>query len=180
MIDLPLSRKTRTEKKLSNHSIRIHCRFHKQRQRRSHNKTVGEALSQYEHIPARWAAHKLENNYYHNRSESTRSHIRFHSLGVWNCKEEPPKHLVLRVSGASGQEDPQGWQKQRLHFWRAHTMFHVHWLLGQSRNSVRIWDRPICRSWRVSCGGRSWLSLTLGAGHWIWWPQEIIVSMSDP
>ena len=43
----------------------------------------------------------------------------------------------------------QDWGKQRLYPWRAHTAFHVNWVSGQSRDSIKIRVRPTCRSWRV-------------------------------
>ena len=55
---------------------------------------------------------------------------------------------------------PQGWGRQTP-LLRAHTRFHEHWCPGQSRDSIRAWTRPTCRSWRVSWGGRNWLWLTM-------------------
>ena len=42
---------------------------------------------------------------------------------------------------------------KRLHSWRAHTRFRVHWDPAQRSDSTGAWDRPTCRSWRVSWGG---------------------------
>ena len=53
-------------------------------------------------IPAEWVTHKLENNYitkFSHRSESSESHGRLPSLGVWQQKEEPPENLALKASG---------------------------------------------------------------------------------
>ena len=62
---------------------------------------------------------------------------------------------ALRVVGTEGQQGlctgaPQDCRKQRLHSWREHTGFQVHWVPRQSRDSIRIWIRPTCGSWRIS------------------------------
>lgn len=48
---------------------------------------------------------------------------------------------------------PQDGGKQRLHSSRMDTRSHEHGYPGQSKDSVRIWARPTCGSYRV-CRGR--------------------------
>ena len=72
-----------------------------------------------------------------------------------------------RASGFEGRRGmsagaPQDWGKQRLHSWRAHTRFHVHWATGQSSDSIGDWIRWTCGSWRVAWGGGGQLWLTVG------------------
>ena len=48
-----------------------------------------------------------------------------------------------RAFGIEGKQGmcagaPQNWRKQRLHSWRTHIGFHVNWVPGQSRDSLRI------------------------------------------
>lgn len=62
-----------------------------------------------------------------------------------------------RAFGVEGQQDmcaaaPQDWGKQGFHSRRGHTGFYVWWVLGQSKNSFKIWVRTTCRSWNVSLG----------------------------
>ena len=73
---------------------------------------------------------------------------------------------------------PQDWRKERLHSWRTCTRFHN--LPGQSNDSIGAWARPPCGSWRVSWGGRGWLWLTVGQGHWWWRSKGISISVSSP
>ena len=93
-----------------------------------------------------------------------------------------------RNTGSFGIESQQGlnertpkyWGKQRLHSWRVHTSFHMHWVPGHSKDSIRKWVRYTCGFWRVSLGVGSWLKLSLKEGHWRQMPQGIIVSVSFP
>ena len=57
---------------------------------------------------------------------------------------------------------PKDWEKQRLHSWRVHTGFHVHWDPEQSSDYIGSWAGPAYEFWRVLWGGRGWLWLT---GH---------------
>ena len=72
------------------------------------------------------------------------------------------------------------WGKQRLHLWRAHTRFHMHWNPGKSSDSIEAWARYICRSGRsfgeagVSCGSL--------CGKCQWWqrPKGVFICASSP
>ena len=89
--------------------------------------------------------------------------------------------------GVEGQEGlciggPQDWGKQRLHAWRARTRSYVHWVPGQSRDSVRIWrilwvleglqGKPGAAV--ACCGGRRMEVAEVSGVHWhelLWsWP----------
>ena len=51
--------------------------------------------------------HKLEkviSQRFSHRSKSPKPHIRFITLGVWYWEEEPPEHVVLKVSGGWAQK----------------------------------------------------------------------------
>ena len=79
--------------------------FYTQRQRRSHYKTVGGVLSQYNQIPyppggqpTNWKITISQR--VSNRRESSEPHVRLPSVGVWHWQEEPPEHLALKASGA--------------------------------------------------------------------------------
>ena len=53
-------------------------------------------------IPARWATHKLENNYTKEAPhccEGSRPHIRLPSLEIWPRDWESPGNLTLKASG---------------------------------------------------------------------------------
>ena len=113
-----------------------------------------------------WAPHKLENNYITEAlpQESSKTHIRF------------PRGLALGGGAprAFGIEDhwgmctraSQDWRKQRLYSWRMYTGFYVHRVPEQIRDSLRIWVRPICRSWSVSWESKGQLWFVLGTRHW--------------
>ena len=58
---------------------------------------------------------------------------------------------------------PQGWRKERLHSWRTHTRYHVHWDPSQNSTSIGTWTTCTYATWRVSWGGGSWLYPTVGA-----------------
>ena len=47
----------------------------------------------------------------------------------------------------------------RLHSWKAHTRFHMHWDPHKAGARAKL----TCRSWRVSWGSRGQLWLTVGA-----------------
>ena len=73
----------------------------------------------------------------------------------------------------------QDWGKQTALLEGAQR-FHVHWIPGQSRDSIRYWVRSTCGFWRGSRGGNSQLCLTEGAGYWRKRPQGIVISVSNP
>ena len=119
---------------------------------------AGGALSRYNQIPyppggqlTNWKIIILQR--FSHRSESSEPHVRLPSLGG-----------APRAFGFEGQQGlsagaPQDWGKQRLHSWRAHTRFHVHWDPGQSSDSTGAWARSTCGSWRqgsavAHCGGK--------------------------
>ena len=117
-------------------------------------------------ITARWASHGLESNYI---AEAHPWEWEFWAP----CQAPTPGDLTSgggtpRAFGIEGQRslctgDPQGWGKQRLHSWKAHPDFHVHWVPGQSRDSKGIWVRPACGSWRISWENRGGLAYCAGS-----------------
>ena len=96
------------------------------------------------------------------RSESSEPHIRLPSLRIWHWDEQPPEHLALKASGCLVQEFHRT-GGNRLHSWRAHTRFHIHWDPAQSSDSTGAWAKPTGRSWRVFWGDEGQLWLTVGA-----------------
>ena len=108
--------------------------------------------------------------------------------------KEPPKHLAMNggtnwykkclvkswrtslvvqwfwfwtsTAGVSGLECSSSIRlgKQKLQSWGAHTRFYMHLDPEESNDSIRVWDRPPCGSWRVlgrrcrlavaHCGGK--------------------------
>ena len=133
---------------------------------------VGGALSWYKQIPyptgeqpTNWKITISQRLSY--RSESSESHLRFPSLGV----------LALGRAGLEcGSSTGLGETDSTLggHIWG----FNAYCVPEQSRDSIGIWARPTCRSWRVSWGCRSQLWLTVVAGHWTWRSLEIIIRVS--
>lgn len=126
------------------------------------------------------------------RSENSEAHIRLPNLGAWNLEEEPQEHLALKVSMDWMQELHRPGGKQRLHSWRTHTRFHVHWEPGQSSNSVGAWARSTCVSSKISweSGGPLWMTVgvwplvaeTPGDTHWCelswrvpFWYQDLVL-----
>ena len=57
-------------------------------------------------MPSWWATHKLKNNCIIDvlLQEISECPVRLPTEGVWHEKEEPPKHLVLKATGAWVQE----------------------------------------------------------------------------
>ena len=53
-----------------------------------------------------------------------------------------PGAFVIEGQWGLSAGAPQDWRKQRLHSWWVHTGFHMHWVPGQSRDSIRIWASP--------------------------------------
>ena len=83
--------------------------FYFQRQRRSHNETVGGEHSQYNQMPyplggwpTDWKIIILQR--FSHQNESSEPHLRLPSLGVCHWEEEPPDHLALKTSRARLQE----------------------------------------------------------------------------
>ena len=85
-----------------------------------------------------------------------------------------PAYLALeggapRAFGIEGQQGlctgaPRDWGN-RLHSWKVHMGFHVHWVPEQSRGSTGIWvgrDHSSRKIWE----NRGWLWLVVGEGHW--------------
>ena len=99
------------------------------------------------------------------RNENSEPHIRFPSLGVWHWEKKPPEHLALKAIRACAQE-PYGPGGNRLHSWREHTGFHVHYVHKERRDSIRIWLRLTRGSWRLVWESRGQLCLVVGAEHW--------------
>ena len=119
-------------------------------------------LSQYNQIPVKWMPHKLENSSISDdlsQSENYEPHVRFYSLRVWHRKRNP------RTSGFKGKQGlnagAQRTKRRRLHSWRMHTRFHVHWDTGQSIDSTEACARPTCGS-LSHLGRQGWLQLTMG------------------
>lgn len=103
----------------------------------------------------------------------------FHSLGVWEWEQEPLDHLALKASGAWAQD------LHRTGINRDSTLgmcthLHVHSVPGQRKDSITIYTRPTCGSWRVSWGGRSQLYLTVGSRQWRQKFQRLIIDISAP
>ena len=113
------------------------------------------------------------------RNESSELYIRFPN---WGLALVGGAHRALGIEGQQGMSTgaPEKWGKQKLHSWRVHKGFHVHWIPGQSRHSITIWVRSTLRSWEgllgkqgaavVHCGDR-----TLRVRSW-----EIIISVRSP
>ena len=86
----------------------------------------------------------------------------FQTRGFGNGRRNP------RETDFEGQQDLitglwQGWGKQRLHSWRAHTKLCAHQEPGRRRNDpIGDWTRPTCWCWGVSCRGGGQLKLTTG------------------
>ena len=96
---------------------------------------------------------------------------------IWHCEEAPPEHLALKVNRASVQEFQRavGNRDSTLRSWS----FHVNWIPGQSKDSIRIWAGHSCGSWRISCESRRQLWLTVWARDGRQKFQRIIISMNS-
>ena len=70
--------------------------------------------------------------------------------------------------------------KQRLHSWRVHTKFDMHWDSAQTSDSTRAWTGLACGPWKISWGDRSWLWLTEGSSKLVERPQGILIGVSSP
>ena len=91
----------------------------------------------------------------------------------------PPEHLALKASRASAQELHRT-EGKRLHSWRVHTSFHMHWDPGQSSNSIGVWVRTTCKSWGYPGEVGVGCSSLWGQGHWGQRPQGIFMGVSSP
>ena len=97
------------------------------------------------------------------RSKSSESHIRFPQPWGLALGGGAPRAFGFEGQWGLSTGAPQDWRKHRLHSWRVHTRFHVHWDPGQSSDTIGAWARPTCESWRVSWGGKCCLWFTVGA-----------------
>ena len=120
-------------------------------------------------IPARWATYRLESNYI---TEALPKEWEFWTPchvpqpGSLALGEDSLEHWILKASGAWVEELHRTGEKQRLHSWRVHTGFHVHWVPGQSRDFIKIWVITTCGYWKIFWQSRGWLWLAVWVGHW--------------
>lgn len=120
-------------------------------------------------MPTGWVTHTdwkiTTSQRFSQRSESSKLHVTFPGLAL---RGGGPRALSIEGQQGLCAGDLLDWRKQRLHSCTAHMGLYIHWVPGQSRDSIRIWVRTTCRFWRVSCKRRGWLWLAIGAGHWRW------------
>lgn len=112
--------------------------------------------------------------------------------GISLLKNSPARKLALgertpRAFSLEGQkdlssEDPQGWVKQRFHFWRVHTKYHMNWNPVQSSSIIGHLPGHTEGSWSVSWVGEGQLHLTGGKDtdsrglriYWIEWTLSVV------
>ena len=74
--------------------------------------------------------------------------------GDLELEEGDSRTFDIEGQGGLYATAPQDWRKWILHSWKVHPRLHVHWVLGQSNDSIGIWLRPDCSSWRISWENR--------------------------
>ena len=131
-------------KKARNYKKKKKKIFYTQRQRKSHRNRK-RALSRYKQKSYPTGGQPTNRTIiisqkFSHRSENAEPHVRLPCLQVWHQEEGSPEHLALKTSGARVQE-LQRTGGNRVHSWRAHSRFHMHWDPGQSSDSIGAWAR---------------------------------------
>ena len=121
--------------------------------------------------------HKLENNYTTEvlpQKWDFWTPCRVPQPRVWLREEEHLEHLSLKASGAWVEELHSTGGNRFSTLGRVHARFYVHWVLGQSRNSMNL------RVTEDLPGRQGQLCLTVGAKQCKGRSQDIFMGMSSP
>ena len=159
--------------------------FYIERQRRSHNKMVGGALSWYNPIsylpvgqPTNWKI--IVSQRFSHWSESSQPHVRLPILRVWNREEEPPEHFALKASVAWVQELHRTGGNRDSTLGGCTQGFTCTGTQGKAVTPQEpgpgLPASPGCSPGEmgVNCGSL-W-----GQGHWWWRPQRMIIGVISP